>query len=399
MAYDFDTIIDRRGTQCLKWDSMEDRYGVSPDDGLAMWVADMEFRPPPEVNEAIKGTADHGIHGYPGDLTYYYQAIVNWMARRHAWHIETHWISITHGIVNAINLVIQTFCEPGDKVILQPPVYYPFFGAVTSNGCEIIYNQLVKFDGRYQMDLEELDHQVDSTTRMLILCSPHNPGGRVWNRAELEALAEFCLERDILIVSDEIHHDLVYEGYTHTVFASLGSEVAQRTITCTSASKTFNLAGAMTGNVIIPNDNLRRRFQLQMARCGMHGPNSFGPLMTTAAYDQGEPWLEDLLVYLRGNHNRVLEVVEKEMPGVACMPLEGTYLAWLDFWGTGLSMEEIVHRIQEDAKLALNLGSSFGHGGDKHMRLNFACPRSMLESALERLVDAFKDTVSGKIKS
>jgi len=395
MAYNFDTIIDRRGTQCLKWDNMEDRYGVSPDEGLPMWVADMEFLPPPEVNEAIRRTADHGIHGYPGDFTAYHKAIVNWMERRHGWHIEPEWISTTHGIVNAVNLLIQAFCEPGDKVVVQPPVYYPFFGAITSNGCEVIKNQLVQFDGRYRMDLKELDHQVDSSTRMLILCSPHNPGGRVWTRAELKELAEFCLERDILIVSDEIHHDLVYEGHTHNVLASLGPEIARRTITCTSASKTFNLAGAMTGNVIISDDTLRRRFHLQMARCGMHMPNSFGPLMAIAAYKHGEAWLEELLVYLKGNHDRVVEVVEKEMPGVACMPLEGTYLAWLDFWGTGLPMEEIVRRIQEDARLALNHGPTFGPGGDKRMRLNFACPRSMLESALERLVDAFKGTVSG----
>jgi len=394
MAYDFDTVIDRRGTQCLKWDSMEDRYGVSPEDGLAMWVADMEFRPPPEVNEAIQRAAEHGIHGYPGDPAPYHEAIVNWMSRRHSWAVQPEWISTTHGIVNAVNLLVQAFCEPGDKVIVQPPVYYPFFGAVTSNYCEVIHNRLVQFDGRYQMDLEELDRQAVPGTRMVILCSPHNPGGRVWTKAELTALAEFCLEREILIVSDEIHHDLVYEGHTHTVLASLGPEVARRTITCTSASKTFNLAGTMTGNVIISDDSLRRRFQLQMARCGMHGPNSFGPLMSTAAYNYGEPWLDELLVYLRSNRDRVDEVVRNSLPGVVSMPLEGTYLAWLDLWGTELSMEEIVRRMQEDARLALNHGPTFGHGGDKRMRLNFACPRSMLDSALERIVSAFNDAMS-----
>jgi cystathionine beta-lyase len=283
MGYDFDTIIDRRGTGCLKWDCMEERYGVSPDDGLAMWVADMEFLPPPEVNEAIFSAAEHGIHGYPGDLASSREAIVNWMDRRHGWEVQSEWISTTHGIVNAVNLLVQAFCEPGDQVVVQSPVYYPFFGAITANGCEVINNQLVQVDGRYRMDLEELDRQVGPATRMLILCSPHNPGGRVWTRAELKTLAEFCLERDILIVSDEIHHDLVYEENVHTVLASLGPEIASQVVTCTSASKTFNLAGAMTGNVIISNDSLRRRFQLQMARCGLHGPNSFGPLMATAA--------------------------------------------------------------------------------------------------------------------
>ncbi len=390
MTFDFDTIIDRRGTGNEKWDGMEARYGVSPTDGLAMWVADMEFRPPPAVNEALISAAEHGIHGYPGGMDGYYSAIVGWMERRHGWRVEPEWILTTHGIVNAVNLAIQAFCKPGDKVVVQPPVYYPFFGSITANGCEVINNQLVRFDGRYRMDLDELDYLVDASTRMFILCSPHNPGGRVWRRDELETLAEFCLSRDILIVSDEIHHDLVYEGYTHTVLASLGPEVARRIVTCTSASKTFNLAGTMTGNVIISDDSLRRRFQLQMARCGLHGPNRFGPMAATAAYNEGEPWLDKLLAYLRGNRDRVDEVVRKKLPGVTSMPLEGTYLAWLDFRGTSLPMEEVIRRVQEEAKLALNHGPTFGTGGEDHMRLNFACPRSMLDEALERLVSAFK---------
>lgn len=390
MSYDFDTVIDRRGSHCEKWDGMEKRYGVSRENGLAMWVADMDFKSPPEVNETLRQAADHGVHGYPGDLGFYQEAIVRWMKRRHGWVIEPEWISNTHGIVNAINLLIQAFCQPGDKVVVQAPVYYPFFGAITSNGCEIIYNRLVQFDGRYRMDLEDLDHQVDRDTRMLILCSPHNPGGRVWTRAELKALAAFCLDRNILMVSDEIHHDLVYEDNDHTVLASLGPEIARRTITCTSASKSFNLAGTMTGNVIIPEDSLRRRFQAQVARCGLHTPNRFGLLAAAAAYDHCEPWLEELLSYLRGNRDRVDEIVRGSLPGVVSMPLEATYLAWLDFWGTGLTMEEIIHKIQKEAGLALNHGPTFGPGGDKRMRLNFACPRSILDEALERLVEAFR---------
>ncbi|MGD8352559.1 MAG: MalY/PatB family protein [Pseudomonadota bacterium] len=389
MTYDFDTVIDRRGTGNEKWDGMKERYGVSPDDGLAMWVADMEFRPPPEVNEAIIHAAEHGIHGYPGGLSSYHNAVISWMGRRHGWEIEADWILTTHGIVNAVNLAVQAFCGPGDKVIVQPPVYYPFFPAIEANGCEIVHNKLIQFDGRYHMDLEELDHLADGTTRLLILCSPHNPGGRVWTRAELAALASFCIERGILILSDEIHHDLVYDGYEHTVLASLGPEIARRTITCTSASKTFNLAGTMTGNVIIPNDSLRRRFRAQMHRCGIHAPNAFGPMTAKAAYNHGELWLAELLTYLQHNRDLVDKTVRKKLGGVVSMPLEATYLAWLDFWGTGHAMEEIIRRIQEDAKLALNHGPTFGRGGDKHMRLNFACPRSMLDEALERLERAF----------
>ncbi|UCF88292.1 MAG: pyridoxal phosphate-dependent aminotransferase, partial [bacterium] len=349
-----------------------------------------EFLPPPQVNEAIRRAADHGIHGYFGSPAFHHDAIIRWMERRHGWKVEPEWISTTHGIVNAVNLIVQAFCEPGDKVVVQSPVYYPFFGAVTNNRCELVHNRLAKAGERYIMDLDSLARQMDERTRLLILCSPHNPGGRVRNREEMTALAELCLSRGVLMVSDEIHHDLVYQGNTHTVLASLGPEVARRTITTTSASKTFNLAGTMTGNVIIGDGSLSRRFKLQAARCGITMPNSFGPLAAAAAYDHGEPWLKELLTYLKGNHDRVMEVVDREMPGVTSMPLEGTYLAWLDFSGTGLSMDEIVRRVQEDARLALNHGRTFGPGGELHMRLNFACPRSMLENALERLVAAFK---------
>jgi len=393
MGYDFDEVIDRRGTHCEKWDGMENRYGVSPGSGISMWVADMEFRPPPEVNEAIHRSAAHGIHGYSGGFADYHESIVRWMERRHGWKIEPGWIVTTPGIVSAVNLLIQAFCRPGDKVVIQPPVYYPFFGAVTGNGCHLSHNRLEKVNGRYRMDFEDLESRIDSGTRMLILCSPHNPGGRVWEQPELERLAELCFSRDILIVSDEIHHDLVYEDNTHTVLASVDSDAVRRVITCTSASKTFNLAGTMTGNVIIGDDTLRLRFQERVARCGLHHPNSFGVLAATAAYTYGEPWLEDLLAYLGKNRDRVEEVCGGTLPGVTSMPLEGTYLAWLDFSGTGLPMEEVIRRIQESAGLALNHGATFGPGGENFLRLNFACPRPMLDEALSRLAKAFVQPV------
>lgn len=389
MKYDFDTVIDRRGTHCEKWDAMESRYGVSPSDGISMWVADMEFKPPPEVNEAIRRAADHGIHGYPGGLDDYHASIAGWMERRHGWRVEPWWITATHGIVNAVNLLVQTFCSPGDKIVVQPPVYYPFFGAVTGNGCQLVQNRLVRSGERYEMDLDDLEVLIDAKTRLLILCSPHNPGGRVWKRVELERLAQLCVDRGVIIVSDEIHHDLVYEGYVHTVLASLGPEVSRRVITCTSASKTFNLAGTMTGNVIIPDDSLRRRFRKHLTSCGIHVPNSFGILAATAAYEHGEPWLEELLDYLQVNQQCISDVLESRLPEIRHMPLEGTYLAWLDFSGTGLEMKEVVQRIQERARLALSHGYTFGPGGENFMRLNFACPRSMLDEALDRLVVAF----------
>jgi cystathionine beta-lyase len=386
MRYDFDTIIDRRGTHCEKWDGMEERYGISAEDVIAMWVADMEFHPPPEVNDAIHRAADHGVHGYPGAFGDYHASIVRWMEKRHSWRVEPEWITTTCGIVNAVNLLIQSFCKPGEGVIVQPPVYYPFFAAVTNNSCRLVHNRLVKVDGRYEMDFDDLERLVDSDTRMLILCSPHNPGGRVWRKDELGRLADLCLRHDILMVSDEIHHDLVYEDYNHTVLASLDPEVARRVITCTSASKTFNLAGTMTGNVIIPDETIRGRFRQQLTRCGIHGPNSFGVLTATAAYTYGEPWLEELLVYLHYNLALIDELLEYHLPEVTSMPLEGTYLAWLDFSGTGLEMNEVINRVQQRAEVVLSHGYTFGPGGESYLRLNFACPRSMLEKALDRLV-------------
>ena len=394
MGHDFDEVIDRRGTHCEKWDNMEERYGVSPDGGISMWVADMEFRPPPEVNEALCRSADHGIHGYSGDFSDYHESIVRWMGRHHGWEIEPDWIVSTPGIVSAVNLLIQAFCRPGDQVLVQSPVYYPFFGAVTGNRCCLSHNRLVSKNGRYQMDFEDLERRIDSRTRMLILCSPHNPGGRVWTRSELERLAELCFSRDVLIVSDEIHHDLVYEGSDHTVLASLGSDAARRVITCTSASKTFNLAGTMTGNVIIGDEDVRMKFREQVMRCGFHHPNSFGVMAATAAYTHGEPWLEELLVYLGKNRDRIGEVCGRSLPGVTSMPLQSTYLAWLDFSGTGLPMEEVIRRVQEEARLALNHGTTFGPGGESFLRLNFACPRLMLDEALDRLASVLPHTGS-----
>ncbi|ACL06147.1 aminotransferase class I and II [Desulfatibacillum aliphaticivorans] len=389
MPYDFDRIIDRRGTQCEKWDGMEEHYGVSPGDGISMWVADMEFRPPPAVAQAFKWEMEHGVHGYWADSGQYKQAIVNWMARRHNWSIEPSWISTTHGIVMAVNMLVQAFCKPGDKVIIQTPVYYPFAFAVAANGCQVINNRLVKENGRYVMDLDDLKRQADGQTRMIILCSPHNPGGRVWSKEELEALAEICLSRNILMVSDEIHHDLVYPGAKHTVLASLSPELQDKVVVCTSASKTFNLAGTMTGNVIIANEELRKQFTDHLYKCGMFLPNRFGPIAARAAYNHGEGWLDALLLYLEENRNLIASVLENRLPAVKSMPLEGTYLAWLDFSGMDAPMDEIVRKVEKEARLALNHGDTFGPGGENHLRMNFACPRLMVEQALERLIKAF----------
>ncbi len=388
--FDFDRQIPRLGTHCAKWDALASRYGSHAVGALPMWVADMEFAAPPAVNRVIREAAEHGVHGYFGDPSDYLKAIKGWMRRRHGWDIEESWILTTAGIVNGVNLALQAYCRPGDGVILQEPIYHPFAPAIRNNGLTLVGNLLRYENGRYEMDLEGLAKAVDAKTRVLLLCSPHNPAGRVWSRAELTAIAEFCVERDILILSDEIHHDLVFEG-PHTVLASLSPEIAARTVTFTSSSKTFNLAGGHTGNAIISNPELRRQFHRQMERCGMLTSNRFGYLMATAAYDEGEEWLDALLVYLRGNRDYVDRFVAERLRGVRSVKLDATYLSWLDFNGTGMDDAEIIRRFEREAKVICNHGASFGPGGAGFMRLNFACARPMLEEAMERIAGAFKD--------
>lgn len=391
MSFDFDRVIDRRGTHCSKWDKMAALYGVSPDEGLSMWVADMEFAPPPAVNEALSAAVAHGIHGYWADPADFFAANRNWLARRHDWQIEDGWITIMPGIVAAVNIAIQAFCRPGDGVVLQTPVYHPFAHAVRNNGCQVISNELQRVQGKYRMDMDALASQVNDKTRMLILCSPHNPGGRVWSPDELRELATFCHARGILILADEIHHDLVFKPHKHTVLAAMDGVDTDQIITATAASKTFNLAGGMTGQVIISNPKLRQKYRRQQERCGLGSPNRFGPLMTTAAYNAGESWLEALLTYLVRNRDILADGVHAHVPGAQVMPLEGTYLTWIDFAGTGLSREEVAERVLARARIAVNQGPTFGPGGERFLRFNIACPRAMVEEAVGRLGEAFAD--------
>ncbi len=392
MKYDFDTLIDRRGTHCEKWDGMEEHFGITADSGLAMWVADMEFRPPPEVGQALAAAVEHGLFGYYGTDVDYPLAIAGWMKRRHNWDINPEWILTTPGIVSGVSLIIQAVCRPGDSIVLMPPLYPPLASAIHQNGCHVLECPLIWDNGRYQMNLDYLVQQLqdESSTRLLILCNPHNPGGRVWTQQELSTLAEICLDFNLLILSDEIHHDIVFPGHIHTPMATLGPAVAERTITCTSATKTFNIAGTMTGNVIVSNPVLRQDIARHLARCGLYTPNMFGPLTAMAAYTHGDAWLDALISYLAINRDYVTKIVTEKMTGVTSMPPEGTYLSWIDFSGTGLSMNEVRQRIQGRAKLALNDGRTFGTGGETYMRLNFACPHKMLKEALDRLLSAFE---------
>ena len=387
---DFDEVIDRRGTHSSKWDSMEELYGVSPDSGLSMWVADMDFRAPKIIQEKLHEINSHGIYGYYGDYKEYNNSIKWWMKNRHNWEIDTSWIFTTHGLVNGTGLCIDAFTKPGDGIILFTPVYYQFSNLVEAARRKVVECPLKLIDNHYHFDFVAYERNLSGDEKMVILCSPHNPGGRVWTKNELQEVAKFAKKHDLVLVSDEIHHDLVYPNKSHTVMPIANPSVCDRLVMMTATTKTFNIAGAHSGNVIISNPNLRQKFSQRIKALGI-SPNSFGLFMATAAYSpEGAQWLDELLHYIDGNRVIFDKEVNK-IPGLSSMPLEGTYLAWVDFSGTGMEEEEFIYRVQEKAKIAVNHGSTFGTGGEKFLRFNLATPRTLVVEATKRLKDAFSD--------
>ena len=387
---DFDKVIDRRGTHSSKWDTMEELYGVSPDSGLSMWVADMDFRAPEIIQERLRGINSHGIYGYYGDHKEYNNSIKWWMKNRHNWEIDTSWIFTTHGLVNGTGLCIDAFTKPGDGIILFTPVYYQFSNLVEAARRKVVECPLKLIDNHYHFDFVAYERNLSGNEKMVILCSPHNPGGRVWTKNELQEVAKFAKKHDLVLVSDEIHHDLVYPNKSHTVMPIADPSVCDRLVMMTATTKTFNIAGAHSGNVIIANPNLRQKFSQRIKALGI-SPNSFGLFMATAAYSpEGAQWLDELLHYIDGNRVIFDREVNK-IPGLSSMPLEGTYLAWVDFSGTGMEEEEFIYRVQEKAKIAVNHGSTFGTGGEKFLRFNLATPRTSVVEATKRLKDAFSD--------
>ncbi len=386
----FDEVIDRVGTHALKWDMMQARYGVPPEDGLAMWVADMDFRPPECVSHALQGMVDHGVFGYFGDDRAYLEAIRWWAAERHGWQIDPSTIFSTHGLVNGIAMCLLAFTRPGDSVVLFTPVYHAFARVIHAAGRKVVECPLVLHDGRYVMDLDEYDSLMTGEEKMVILCSPHNPGGRVWNKAELQGLAAFAERHDLLLISDEIHADLVMPGHSHVPMAVAAPDVTDRLIMMSATTKTFNIAGAHIGNVIIADDGLRTKFSKAMAGMGL-SPNSFGLFMATAAYSpEGAAWVDELVQYLDGNR-RLFDEGLNAIPGVWSMPMEATYLAWVDFAGTGMEREEFTRRVEQVAKIAVNHGPTFGYGGERYLRFNIATPRSRVAEAVNRMHEAFGD--------
>jgi len=385
----FDNTPDRRGTHSVKWDSMEAIYGVSPDDGIAMWVADMEFQPPACVQNAVEAMRDHGVYGYFGEEGDYRAAIQWWMAERHGWQIDPSWIFTTHGLVNGTALCVDAYTSEGDGIVLFTPVYHAFAKVINAANRQVVSCELVQNAGRYEFDFEAYDAQMTGNERMLILCSPHNPGGRVWSKTELQAVAAFAKRHELILVSDEIHHDLTMPGHTHIPMAHIDG-ITDRLVTMTATTKTFNIAGSHSGNVIIEDPDLRAAFGARMAALGI-SPNSFGLFMATAAYSpEGAVWVDELRAYLAENA-RVFDAGVNAIPGVTSMALESTYLAWVDFAGTGMSAAEFTKRVEGTAKIAANHGPTFGVGGDTFLRFNLGTTRAQVEDAVARLQSAFSD--------
>ena len=388
MKYDFDKIVDRTGTESLKW--VYPRKVLKVEDAIPMWVADMDFEAPPAVVEAIRNRAAHGVYGYPLIPPSFWQAAIGWLKRRHGWEIRKDWMAKTPGIVPALNYSVRAFTKPGDGVIIQTPVYFPFYHAVENNSRRVVRNPL-QFDGRrYTMDLEDLERKLDEGSRMLILCSPHNPVGRVWTRDELEALGRLAKERDLVVVSDEIHADLVYSGHRHHVLAALSSDLADRTVTCIAPSKTFNIPGLSTAVVIASNPKLLGAFKDETERAGFELGQVFGIVGFEAAYSQGDDWLDELLPYLEANVDFMEKFLEERIPGVRLVKPEGTYLALLDCRGLGLESAALNDFFLKKARVYFSDGAMFGEEAAGFVRINFGCPRALLMEALDRIERAVK---------
>lgn len=385
--YNFDELIDRTNTNCIKYDGRKAFFGK--DDVLPLWVADMDFRTPDFIVEAIKKRAEHEIFGYTFRGESYNKAIVNWLKRRHNWEIKPEWITFSPGVVAGLTLAIEALSKSGEGVIIQPPVYFPFADSVKGTGRELVENPLRLENGRYYFDLEDLKRKITPTTRILLLSNPHNPGGMAWTREELEALARVCIDNKIVIISDEIHSDMVYPGCQHTPLAGISEEIAQNCVICMSPSKTFNTAGLTTSYLVIPNKRFLVSYERVMRIPHLHMGNIFGNAALEAAYTHGDEWLGQLMKYLQGNFDFLQAFFNEKMPGVKVMRPDATYLIWLDFSFYGLTDEQL-NQVLIDAGVGLNRGLQFGKQGKGFMRINIGCPRPVLQEALSRIKKALQ---------
>ena len=383
MKYNFDELIDRRGTDALKLEALLPRWGR--EDLIPMWVADMDFRTPPFIVEVIKKRIECESFGYTEKPHAWYQSIIDWQQRRHQWTITKEMISFVPGVVPAIVMAVEAFTQVGDPVLIQPPVYYPFAAAIRNTGRKVVTNPLLLKDEQYQIDFEDFEEKA-KTCKLFILCNPHNPGGRVWTKDELERLASICLKHKVLMISDEIHADLTLPPYQHTPLATLSKEVAENCVTFSSASKTFNMAGLASAYAVIPNAEIRQKFLDKTVGYMLTDGNVFAFQTTVAAYEQGEEWLSQLLSYIQGNINYLTQYIDQHLPKVKYIVPQASYLVFLDFRELGLSQKELVSLCTNQAHLALVDGSVFGKEGTGFMRINLASPRSVIEKAAQQLL-------------
>lgn len=379
MKYDFDEIIDRRVTNCVKWDSADNQ------DVLPMWVADMDFRTVPAIIDALRRRVDHGIFGYTRVPQSYYEAVTGWFARRHGWNIDKDWIIYTSGVVPALSAIIKALTVPGDKVLIQTPVYNCFFSSIRNNGCEIVESPLVYADNTYSIDFEDLERKAsDPKVKAMILCNPHNPAGRVWSRDELIRIGEICIRHDVVVIADEIHCELVMPGYEYTPFASISEEFSRHSVSCVSPSKAFNIAGLQIANIVCADAGRRAKIDRAININEVCDVNPFGVIALQAAYNEGAEWLDQLLEYIHGNYEYMRRFCEEHLPDFPITKLEGTYLVWMDCRKFGMTSAELEKVLIQDAKLWLNAGTMYGKDGEGFMRWNIACPRARMIEGLKR---------------
>ena len=372
----------------MKWDRRDLVFGRG--DVLPLWVADSDFRCPPDVVEAVVKRARHGVFGYGYRSDGYVDAVCEWSRVRHSWPIEPAWVLFSPGVVTALHIVVQSLTSPGDEVVVQPPVYPPFFSAIENTGRTVVCNQLRETKGRYEIDFDDLERRFRDGAKLFILCSPHNPVGRVWRRFELEQIARIAAQYGVIVIADEIHGDLMLGKEAHVPFAAVSAEAAANSVTCTAPSKTFNLAGLQMSNVIVPNGALRAKVVKGFKCCGVEHANIFAVVAGEAAYRTGAGWLDECVAYMAENARWFSEAVRRELQGVSCDPPEGTYLGWMDCRGTGLEDAELKRLLIEKAGLGLSAGTMFGPGGSGFQRINFACPRTYIEESLRRLESVFE---------
>ena len=392
MKYNFDELIDRRNTGAVKTDLCKKMFGT--DDLIPLWVADMDFRTPDFIIDAINNRCKHPILGYTVPDEEYFNSIIRWIDARHGWKLERSWLGFLPGIVPGLAFAVNALTQTGDQIIIQPPVYPPFIHVPSKNDRELIYNPLKVVDGRFEMDLEDLEYKITDRTRMFILCNPHNPGGRTWDADTLIKVAEICHKHGVLVVSDEIHSDMALPGNVHTPFASVSELAEQNSITYMAPSKTFNMAGLVSSSYIIPNSEIRKKFSDFMDNSELANGNIFAYVAAQAAYENGTEWLTEMIRYIQGNVDYIVEFLGKNIPQIKPMIPQASFLIWLDCAGLEMNSHQLQEFIVKEARLGLNKGTTFGPGGEQHLRLNIGCSREVLKQAMEQLKSAINSRLN-----